>query len=66
MTLERAIKLANNAAQYTCGSGVDVDVIAAAILEACAEERANLLKNEFICAKCGLRKDSEHEFTYEF
>ena len=39
MTPERAIALANNAAQYTCGSGVDVDVIAAAILQACNEQR---------------------------
>ena len=66
MTPERAAELANNAAKYTCGSGVDADVITEAILEACAEERANLLKNEFICAKCGLRKDSEHEVTHDF
>lgn len=66
MTPERAAELANNAAQYTCGSGGDADVIAEAILQACNEERADLLKNEFICAKCGLRKDSEHEVTHDF
>ena len=66
MTPERAAELANNAAKYTCGSGVDADVIIEAILLACAEEMADLLKNEFICAKCGLRKDSEHEVTHDF
>lgn len=33
-----------------------------------AEKRAkeNILKNEFICAKCGLRKYSEHITEHEF
>lgn len=39
MTPERAAELANNAAKYTCGSGVDADVIAEAILQACNEQR---------------------------
>lgn len=39
MTPQRAKELANNAAKYTCGSGVDADVIIEAILLACAEQR---------------------------
>ena len=39
MTPERAKELANNASKYTCGSGMDADVIAHAILQACAEQR---------------------------
>ena len=39
MTPERAAELANNAAKYTCGSGVDADVITEEILQACAEQR---------------------------
>ena len=66
MTPERAGELANNAAKYTCGSGGDADVIIEAILLACAEERAEVLKGEFICSKCCLRKDSEHEAKHEF
>ena len=37
-----------------------------AILQACAEERAGVLKNEFICAKCQLRHDSTRETKHEF
>jgi len=32
-------RLAKNAAKYTCGSGVDADVITEVILKACAEQR---------------------------
>jgi len=39
MTPQRAKELANNASKYTCGSGMDADVIAHAILQACAEQR---------------------------
>jgi hypothetical protein len=39
MTPKRAEELANNAAKYTCGSGMDVDVIIEAILQACADQR---------------------------
>jgi hypothetical protein len=39
MTPERAAEIAKNAAKYTCGSGVDADVIIEAILLACTEQR---------------------------
>ena len=39
MTPERAAEIAENAAKYTCGSSVDADVIAGAIIKACAEQR---------------------------
>ena len=41
-------------------------VIADRILKACAEERADVLKNEFICARCQLRQDSTREIKHEF
>lgn len=35
-------------------------------LGALVQERDRLLRNEYICRKCGLRKDSEHERTHDF
>lgn len=42
------------------------DRIRDAILQACAEERADMLKNEFICARCQLRQDSTRETKHDF
>jgi hypothetical protein len=36
------------------------------IAEAEKRTKEDTLKNEFICAKCGLRKDSEHITEHEF
>jgi hypothetical protein len=36
------------------------------VIGALAAERNALLRGEFICQKCGLRKDSEHPRTHEF
>lgn len=51
-------------------------VIEQAILQACAEDRVEIMhlkneldelrRNEYICARCMLRKDSEHKATHEF
>ena len=66
MTPDRAEEIASRIrADYAISMGAK-EAIKQAILQACAEERADLLKNEFICAKCGLRKDSEHEVTHDF
>lgn len=66
MTPERVNSLAAQIRfDYALSRGA-FEAIIAALLQACAEERADLLKNEFICAKCGLRKDSEHEVTHDF
>jgi hypothetical protein len=36
------------------------------IAEAEKRTKEDVLKNEFICAKCGLRKNSEHEIKHAF
>ena len=36
------------------------------IAEAEKRTKEDTLKNEFICVKCGLRKDSEHITEHEF
>ena len=66
MTPERAEEIAVRIrADYALSRGAG-EAIKQAILQACAKERADLLKNEFICAKCCLRKDSDHEAKHEF
>lgn len=66
MTPERAAELATRIrADYAISMGAK-EAIQQAILAACKEERADVLKGEFICARCGLRKDSEHGATHEF
>ncbi len=35
-------------------------------LGALVQERDRLLRGEFICKKCGLRKDGDHPKTHEF
>ena len=66
MTPERAEEIAVRIrADYALSRGAG-EAIKQAILQACAKERADILKGEFICAKCVLRKDSEHEVTHDF
>ena len=36
------------------------------VLGALVQQRDQLLRGEYICKKCGLRKDSEHQSTYDF
>ena len=64
MTPERAEELAE-ARDGPSGYNLTL-VIKEIILQACAEERTEVLKGEFICSKCCLRKDSEHEAKHEF
>jgi hypothetical protein len=69
MTPERAREIAYQAWDKWMETDHDdhvADALTKAILQACAEERAEVLKGEFICSKCGLRKDSEHEAKHEF
>lgn len=74
MTPERAGELAEQIAQKAnecCyrTDGYKEDMAKAmqqAILQACAEERADMLKNEFICARCQLRQDSTRETKHDF
>ena len=66
MTPERAEEIAVRIrADYAISMGAK-EAIKQAILLACAEEKAKVLKGEFICAKCCLRKDSDHEAKHEF
>lgn len=66
MTPERAAELAKKIAkQWKLGNMVEFH-IRDEILAACKEEKADVLKGEFICARCGLRKDSDYEMKYDF
>ena len=71
MTPERAEEIAVGAwrivsALYAWNTQDLTAPLQRAILKACAEERADVLKNEFICAKCQLRQDSTREIKHEF
>lgn len=68
MTTERADELAKMAfgRDLRGGPAIFKSGVVEAILLACAEERADLLKNEFICAKCQLRQDSTREIKHDF
>lgn len=62
MTLEEALKWADNwgPLQSDPPNGD-----APALLRLAGEVR-RLQRGEFICQKCGLRKDSEHEAAHDF
>jgi hypothetical protein len=66
MTPERAAELAKEAIDKYVSGYDQLSNIQQAILQACAEERADVLKNEFICARCQLRQDSTREIKHEF
>lgn len=70
----RALKeLADDFRAHPLSRGVsDCEKIGEALFDAVGEierlriEIARLLKGEYICQRCGVRKDSEHPITHDF